>query len=72
MVFRLSNIKPFLVVLLTNMILELLERNIIPKIIHVDQTGFVKNWLGSPNTCPLLNIIHSAQKQAVSRVYECF
>ncbi len=36
--------------------------NIIPKIIHADQTGFVKNRYGADNVHRLLHILTTAQK----------
>lgn len=36
--------------------------NVIPKIIHADQTGFVKNRYGADNVRRLLHILNTAQK----------
>lgn len=37
--------------------------DIIPKLIHADQTGFVKNRHGTDNVRRLLHVLNTAQKQ---------
>uniref|UniRef100_A0A3Q2T5F5 Uncharacterized protein n=1 Tax=Fundulus heteroclitus TaxID=8078 RepID=A0A3Q2T5F5_FUNHE len=48
--------------------------DVIPKIIHADQTGFVKNRHKADNVCRLLHILKSAKKRSKSyanNVYGC-
>lgn len=47
-------------------LLALRLETVIPKLIHPDQTGFVKNRQGSDNIRRLLHIINIAQKQKLS------